>query len=82
MWGVQGINMVQHSCYRSESPLSNESNAIIEGMTKACRYSPEERKERIERYRSKRNQRNFNKKIKVFNFFLYYKYVYIFPTTK
>lgn len=65
MWaGVQRINLVQHS-YRSESPLSNERSMIIEGMTKACRYSPEERKERIERYRSKRNQRNFNKKIKV-----------------
>ncbi|KAK6935956.1 CCT domain [Dillenia turbinata] len=50
---------------QSESSLSNEScMAIIEGMSKACRYSPEEKKERIERYRSKRNQRNFNKKIK------------------
>ncbi|XVE79670.1 hypothetical protein DITRI_Ditri14bG0076700 [Diplodiscus trichospermus] len=49
---------------RSESPLSHESNAIIEGMSRACRYSPEEKKERIERYRSKRNLRNFNKKIK------------------
>ncbi|KAH7542542.1 hypothetical protein FEM48_Zijuj02G0085200 [Ziziphus jujuba var. spinosa] len=45
---LQGNNMVQHS-YRSESPLSNESSMIIEGMTKACRYSPEEKKERIER---------------------------------
>ncbi|XP_062081940.1 two-component response regulator-like APRR9 isoform X2 [Humulus lupulus] len=62
---LQRINMMQHS-YRSsaESPISSESNAIIEGMSKACRYSPEEKKERIERYRSKRNQRNFNKKIK------------------
>lgn len=69
MW--QRIKMVQHS-YRSESPLSSESSAIIEGMSRACRYSPEEKKERIERYRSKRNQRNFNKKIKVsfsFSFF-------------
>lgn len=56
--------MVQHS-HRSESPLSNENSIIIESMSKACRYSPEEKKERIERYRSKRNQRNFNKKIKV-----------------
>ncbi|KAK8494498.1 hypothetical protein V6N12_073493 [Hibiscus sabdariffa] len=51
---------------RSESPLSNESNAsaIIEGMSRTYRYSPEEKKERIERYRSKRNLRNFTKKIK------------------
>ncbi|OWM68849.1 zinc finger protein CO3-like [Punica granatum] len=52
---------------RSESPpppLRSESSLIIEGMSRACRYSPEEKKERIERYRSKRHQRNFNKKIK------------------
>ncbi|XWS74205.1 hypothetical protein CRYUN_Cryun02cG0195900 [Craigia yunnanensis] len=49
---------------RSESLLSNESNAIIEGMNRASRYSLEEKKERIERYRTKRNLRNFNKKIK------------------
>ncbi|KAE8711192.1 hypothetical protein F3Y22_tig00110302pilonHSYRG00050 [Hibiscus syriacus] len=51
---------------RSESPLSNESNAnaIIEGMSRAHRYTPEEKKGRIERYRSKRNLRNFTKKIK------------------
>ncbi|XAR62565.1 hypothetical protein NMG60_11017382 [Bertholletia excelsa] len=62
--GLQGINMVHHY-YRSERPLSNEScSNIIESMNRACRYSPEEKKERIERYRSKRNQRNFNKKIK------------------
>ncbi|XWS53197.1 hypothetical protein CRYUN_Cryun11dG0137300 [Craigia yunnanensis] len=59
----QGINMWQRN-KRSESPLLNESNAIIEGMSRACPYSPEEKKERIERYRSKRNLRNFNKKIK------------------
>lgn len=51
--------------HRSESPLASESNSIIEGMNKACRYSPEEKKERIERYRNKRNLRNFTKKIKV-----------------
>nr|WED40961.1 CONSTANS-like 3B [Mangifera indica] len=50
--------------HRSESPLISESCAIIEGMNRACRYSPEEKKERIERYRTKRTQRNFNKKIK------------------
>lgn len=55
--------MVQHG-HRSESPLSNENSIIIESMSRACRYSPEEKKERIERYRSKRTQRNFNKKIK------------------
>ncbi|KAE8700848.1 transcription factor bHLH82-like [Hibiscus syriacus] len=51
---------------RSESPLWNESSAsaIIEGMSRTHRYSPEEKKQRIERYRSKRNLRNFNKKIK------------------
>ncbi|GAB4824333.1 hypothetical protein Ancab_007221 [Ancistrocladus abbreviatus] len=58
----QGINTLPH-CRRAESPLSNENSGIIEGMTKACRYSPEEKRERIERYRSKRSQRNFNKKI-------------------
>ncbi|KAK3006833.1 hypothetical protein RJ639_015527 [Escallonia herrerae] len=62
---LEGVNMVQHTHHRSESPLSNESSSIIEGLSsKACRYSPEEKKERIEKYRSKRNQRNFNKKIK------------------
>ncbi|KAF3958545.1 hypothetical protein ACB098_08G036200 [Castanea mollissima] len=60
---LQRINMMQHS-HRSESPLSNENSIIIESMSRACRYSPEEKKERIERYRSKRTQRNFNKKIK------------------
>ncbi|KAF5751508.1 hypothetical protein HS088_TW02G00522 [Tripterygium wilfordii] len=49
---------------RSESPLSSESYEIIESMSKACPYSPEEKKERIERYKTKRTQRNFNKKIK------------------
>ncbi|KAH7863088.1 hypothetical protein Vadar_013170 [Vaccinium darrowii] len=60
---LQRINRGQHY-HRSESPLSNENHSIIEGMSKACRYNPEEKKERIERYRSKRNQRNFTKKIK------------------
>ncbi|XP_038994686.1 two-component response regulator-like APRR3 [Hibiscus syriacus] len=50
--------------WRAESPLLNESNAIIEGMSRACRYSPQEKKQRIQRYRFKRNLRNFNKKIK------------------
>ncbi|KAK7324973.1 hypothetical protein VNO77_28969 [Canavalia gladiata] len=57
------INGMQHNHY-SDSPLSSESSMIIEGMSRACRYSPEEKKARIERYRTKRNQRNFNKKIK------------------
>ncbi|KAG6417951.1 hypothetical protein SASPL_120148 [Salvia splendens] len=48
---------------RLNSPLMNESS-IIESMSRASPYSPEEKKERIERYRSKRNLRNFNKKIK------------------
>ncbi|GAB2235082.1 hypothetical protein Droror1_Dr00004362 [Drosera rotundifolia] len=49
---------------RAQSSLSSDCNAVIEGITsKACRYSPEEKRERIERYRSKRSQRNFNKKI-------------------
>ncbi|XP_027927306.1 zinc finger protein CONSTANS-like [Vigna unguiculata] len=60
---LQGINGTQHN-HLSDSPLSSESSMIIEGMNRACRYSPEEKKVRIERYRSKRNQRNFNKKIK------------------
>ncbi|XP_044483494.1 uncharacterized protein LOC123209484 isoform X2 [Mangifera indica] len=50
--------------HRSVSPLVSESCAIIEGMNRACRYSPEEKKERIERYRTKRTRRNFKKKIK------------------
>ncbi|XP_038895146.1 zinc finger protein CONSTANS-LIKE 5-like [Benincasa hispida] len=49
---------------RTERGCSSESSLIIERMTKACRYSPEEKRERIERYKTKRNQRNFNKKIK------------------
>ncbi|KAF3620719.1 hypothetical protein BC332_28573 [Capsicum chinense] len=61
---LQVMHLMQYNNYRSESPLSSESNSIIEGMNKACKYSPQEKKERIERYRSKRNQRNFNKKIK------------------
>ncbi|XP_006363341.1 zinc finger protein CONSTANS-LIKE 2-like [Solanum tuberosum] len=61
---LQVMHMKQYNNYRSESPLSSESNSIIEGMNKACKYSPQEKKERIERYRTKRNQRNFNKKIK------------------
>lgn len=60
---------MQHN-HHSDSPLSSESSMIIEGMSRACRYSPEEKKVRIERYRSKRNQRNFNKKIKV-SLFIY-----------
>ncbi|XP_038902180.1 zinc finger protein CONSTANS-LIKE 5-like [Benincasa hispida] len=54
----------QRNNQRAESPVSCESSITIEGMSRACRYSPEEKKERIERYRTKRNQRNFNKKIK------------------
>lgn len=54
---------------RAERGWSSESSLIIEGMAKACRYSPEEKRERIERYKTKRNQRNFNKKIKVILFF-------------
>lgn len=63
----QGVKTLrQHYHQPIGSPLANESTSIIiEGMTKACRYSPEEKRERIERYRSKRNQRNFSKKIQV-----------------
>ncbi|XP_068339565.1 zinc finger protein CONSTANS-LIKE 3-like [Pyrus communis] len=65
--GVQVVQQLQYGGYNrssESSPLSSESSMIIEGMSKACPYSPEEKKERIERYRSKRNQRNFNKTIK------------------
>ncbi|KAL1827607.1 hypothetical protein ACET3Z_006019 [Daucus carota] len=56
-------NMAQQH-HRSQSPLSNESS-IIECMNaKACKCSPQEKKDKIEKYRSKRNLRNFNKKIK------------------
>ncbi|KAF7823514.1 zinc finger protein CONSTANS-like [Senna tora] len=58
------INGIMHHNRHSESPLSSESSMIIEGMSRAYPYSPEEKKVRIERYRIKRNQRNFNKKIK------------------
>ncbi|KAM0044782.1 putative transcription factor C2C2-CO-like family [Helianthus debilis subsp. tardiflorus] len=61
---LQGSNMVHCHSHQSESPISSESNSIIESMNKACRYSPDEKKERIERYRSKKTQRNFTKKIK------------------
>ncbi|KAE8693135.1 histone H4-like [Hibiscus syriacus] len=57
------LHQVQQCGRRAESQLS-ESNAIIEGMSRACRYSPQEKRERIQRYRTKRNHRNFNKKIK------------------
>ncbi|KAL1558622.1 zinc finger protein CO3-like isoform X1 [Salvia divinorum] len=59
---LQGSQQQQQSP-RLNSPLMNESS-IIESMSRASPYSPEEKKERIERYRSKRNLRNFNKKIK------------------
>ncbi|CAH2069375.1 unnamed protein product [Thlaspi arvense] len=52
------------SSRRESSAVWSESNAIIEGMSKAYKYSPEEKKEKIEKYRSKRNLRNFNKRIK------------------
>ncbi|XP_047943277.1 zinc finger protein CO3-like isoform X2 [Salvia hispanica] len=56
-------DLQQQQSPRMNSPLMNESS-IIESMSRASPYSPEEKKERIERYRSKRNLRNFNKKIK------------------
>ncbi|CAO2824878.1 unnamed protein product [Amaranthus hypochondriacus] len=62
----QGVNILNHHHYHHHqvgSPLNESTNIILEGMTKACRYSPEEKRERIEKYRSKRSQRNFNKKI-------------------
>ncbi|KFK27537.1 hypothetical protein AALP_AA8G396100 [Arabis alpina] len=52
------------SSRRETSAAWSESNAIIEGMSKAYKYNPEEKKERIEKYRNKRNLRNFNKRIK------------------
>ncbi|KAK2424884.1 CCT motif family protein [Trifolium repens] len=61
---LQRINGMQHNHHHVDSPLSSESSMIIEGMSRVCPYSPEEKKVRIERYRTKRNQRNFNKKIK------------------
>jgi len=63
---------MQQYYHQSDSPLSTESNMIIEEMSRAASpYSPEEKKVRIERYRSKKNQRNYNKKIKV-NFLFFY----------
>ncbi|CAJ2654284.1 unnamed protein product [Trifolium pratense] len=61
----QKVNGWQQHYHQSDSPLSTESNMIIEEMSRAaCPYSPEEKKVRIERYKTKRNQRNYNKKIK------------------
>lgn len=63
---------MQQYYHQSDSPLSTESNMIIEEMSRpASPYSPEEKKVRIERYRSKKNQRNYNKKIKV-NFVFFF----------
>ncbi|XP_021828809.1 zinc finger protein CONSTANS-LIKE 1 isoform X2 [Prunus avium] len=66
--GDLDLQQLQYCSYNRSSsetsPLSSESSMIIEGMSKACRYNPEEKKERIERYRNKRNLRNFNKTIK------------------
>lgn len=64
---AQRMNRMQHN-HHVDSPLSSESSMIIEGMSRVCPYSPEEKKVRIERYRRKRNQRNFNKKIKVHSY--------------
>ncbi|XP_074295130.1 uncharacterized protein LOC141622995 isoform X2 [Silene latifolia] len=62
----QGVKMPHQHYHHDASPLANETTSIIiEGMTKPCRYSPTEKKQRIERYRSKRSQRNFSKKIQV-----------------
>lgn len=61
---MQGLNKAQRN-QRSNNPFSNDQNDVMESMNRACKYSPEEKKERIERYRSKRIRRNFNKNIKV-----------------
>jgi len=47
----QRINGMQHNHHHVDSPLSSESSMIIEGMSRVCPYSPEEKKVRIERYR-------------------------------
>ncbi|CAA2992496.1 Hypothetical predicted protein [Olea europaea subsp. europaea] len=60
---LQGGRLAQPKKSLNSSMVNEVS--IIQGTNKACRYSPEEKKERIERYRNKRNLRNFNKKIKV-----------------
>ncbi|XP_054812428.1 two-component response regulator-like APRR5 [Prosopis cineraria] len=61
---LQRIKGMEERNQGTESALARESSMIIEGMSRACRYSPEEKKVRIERYRRKRNLRNFTKKIK------------------
>ncbi|KAL2235181.1 zinc finger protein CONSTANS-LIKE 2 [Sesamum indicum] len=60
----KGRTCVQTNNVSSTSPLSTDESFMEETNFKACRYSAEERKERIDRYRAKRNQRNFNKTIK------------------
>ncbi|KAJ8439929.1 hypothetical protein Cgig2_003995 [Carnegiea gigantea] len=61
--GDNGLHY-RHQQHRGGSPLDGESvSVILQRMTKACRYSSEEKRERIERYRTKRSRRNFHKKI-------------------
>ncbi|KAF3776875.1 hypothetical protein EJ110_NYTH47327 [Nymphaea thermarum] len=52
----------------AEDIQESRSKSIIDGVEemglRVCRYSPEEKKERIERYLKKKNLRNFNKTIK------------------
>ncbi|KAL0408168.1 UNVERIFIED_CONTAM: Zinc finger protein CONSTANS-LIKE 4 [Sesamum radiatum] len=60
----KGRTCVQTANVSSTSPLSTYESFVEETSFKVCRYSAEERKERINRYRSKRTQRNFNKTIK------------------
>ncbi|XP_051134140.1 zinc finger protein CONSTANS-LIKE 5-like [Andrographis paniculata] len=57
----QVTNLAQQN-HRANRAVVNESS-VLECLSKASPYGPEEKKERIERYRTKRNLRNFNKKI-------------------
>ncbi|KAL0447918.1 UNVERIFIED_CONTAM: Zinc finger protein CONSTANS-LIKE 4 [Sesamum latifolium] len=60
----KGRTCVQTNNVSSTSPLPTDESFVEETSFKVCRYSAEERKERINRYRAKRTQRNFNKTIK------------------
>lgn len=75
---MHALACMQRSSRRESSTVWSESNAIIEGMSKPYKYSPEEKKERIEKYRSKRNLRNFNKRIKVIFNLIFTFVIYIF----
>ncbi|CAN0921698.1 Zinc finger protein CONSTANS-LIKE 1 [Linum grandiflorum] len=64
-WNDGEMRMMMRKRAESPSMSTSEScSSIIESMSKASKYSPLEKQQRILRYRTKRNLRNFSKKIK------------------